>query len=546
MVSQPLRVVLLMRSPLAPAWIVELANALSSTDVFDVRALVAPDDSLTAHVHESRPKRSWAWVAEPYRTLERGSDRLAEDPFELVDVTRVLPALRLGVLSSGPPEILRAPIDVAVAADSTLAREHGVSQGLCARLGIWYSPELRRPEGSDGTQAVVETAAPGGHAWPQVRIYSVCRGSGAERLVKAADARLESLLAIRNRRAAAWAAASLVLAALEQVAGEGRKASEARTMSSPAQVQRPDDELASASPPPFARSRGALSGATCVAARVLKKAVFRQQWILGYQFGKGSQLAPTEMTRFVVPPADRFWADPHVLHVDGEYHLFFEDFSYRTGKAHISTLRMGDDGPIGESRVALQGDHHLSYPFVFHFGGEWFMIPESSQADRIDIYRAQELPARWKHFRTLMNRVRAVDTIVVEHDGRWWLFTTIQRLRGCSSMSHLYLFSADNPLSETWEPHPSNPIASGAAGARAAGSIMRRGDRLIRPAQDSRLSYGRQVHLNEITVMTRDDFQERPVGCLEPNARRGFIGLHTVSQAGDLTVVDLCRWRTRL
>ena len=145
-----------------------------------------------------------------------------------------------------------------------------------------------------------------------------------------------------------------------------------------------------------------------------------------------------------------------------------------------------------------------------------------------------------------MDGVRAVDTTLVEHEGRWWLFTTIRKLSGGSSVSHLYLFSADNPLSEVWEPHPMNPIASGAAGARSAGGIMSWDHRLIRPSQDSRGSYGRRICLSEILLMTRDDFRERPAGVLQPNEANGFVGLHTVSRARDLTIIDLLRWRTRL
>ena len=145
-----------------------------------------------------------------------------------------------------------------------------------------------------------------------------------------------------------------------------------------------------------------------------------------------------------------------------------------------------------------------------------------------------------------MDDVSAVDTTLHESGGRWWLFTTLRKLGDGSSMSHLYLFSADSPLSDRWEPHPMNPIASGAAGARAAGGIMQRDCRLIRPSQDSRRAYGRRILFSEIVRMTREDFREKPAGSLEPNEAKGFVGLHTVSQARGLTIVDLCRWRTRL
>jgi hypothetical protein len=126
------------------------------------------------------------------------------------------------------------------------------------------------------------------------------------------------------------------------------------------------------------------------------------------------------------------------------------------------------------------------------------------------------------------------------------MFTTLFRLPGETSICLLYLFSSDHPIEGRWEPHPANPIASGAVGARSAGPVLRRDGRLLRVSQDSRELYGGGVELSEIASLTRDEYRERPADTLHPNQARGFIGLHTLSQVGDLTIVDLCRRRARL
>lgn len=271
----------------------------------------------------------------------------------------------------------------------------------------------------------------------------------------------------------------------------------------------------------------------------------RRQWMMAYVIASADDLAPTKATRWLVPSADRFWADPHVIRRDGDYHVFFEEQRYDAAEAHIATMRLTADGPIGPPVVALARDYHLSYPHLFTFEGEPYMIPESGQAGVIQAFRARAFPLGWEPVATLMTGVRAVDTTVFEQDGRWWLFTTIRRLQGESSLDCLYLFSADHPLSDEWRPHPGNPVAVGVAGGRSAGGILRLGSRLVRPAQDSTGAYGRRVRLYEIVKLTLDEYVEKPCGGLEPNEVRGFIGLHTISRAGDLTIVDLCRWRPR-
>ena len=546
-VHRPLRVVLLLRTLLAPAWMAELARILHAAPEFDVSALLVTHGSRGGPPKDRPPKRLERVVSRGCRSPGSGKGDFSRRPFALVDVREVVPALRVAVLpDSFCPGDAASAVDVAIAANTSLAREEYAARGLRFRLGVWYSPELDRPDGRVDFMPPFVEAGPLAFKGVAVTVQSVGAEPNLERQVMRADASRESLLAMKNRVDAAWGAASLVLAALEHACRDQRSGSGERSSDTPATASPGGESVLSDAASSRPRRPKLLFCAGRLASGAVKRATLKPQWLLAYQVGDLCNLAPRRNVRFVVPPADRFWADPQVVFADGEYHVFYEELSYRTGKGHIGTMRLGDSGPLDESRVALTSDCHLSYPFVFAFEGEWFMIPESAEAGRIDVFRADEFPTRWTLVRTLMDGVRAVDTTLVEHEGRWWLFTTIRKLSGGSSVSHLYLFSADNPLSEVWEPHPMNPIASGAAGARSAGGIMSWDHRLIRPSQDSRGSYGRRICLSEILLMTRDDFRERPAGLLQPNEAKGFVGLHTVSQARDLTIVDLLRWRTRL
>lgn len=540
-VHRALRVALLVRCPDAPVWIADVANALLVADAFDVSALVVPGGSGAPPVCASLSTRLAKRTADRCRDLGLGPGRSAQSPFTPTNLGKVLPSLPVHILSSGY-RATEAAIDVAVAADSYLAKEDYAARGLHFRLGAWYSPELDYPDRRVDLRSTFGTSGLRTPEQVAVTVNAVVGEPPVEREVMTADV---SLLAARNRADAAWGAASLVLAALEHACRYDRAAPVVRTTDSSA-TSRPGQHTRSGSTASRVRRPRLLSYAGRAAVGAAKRTALHGQWLLAYHFGDGLELAPNADTHFVAPPADRFWADPHVVFVDGEYHVFYEEYLYSSGKGHIGTMRLGDAGPLDESRVVLTSQCHLSYPFVFAFEGEWFMIPESAEARRIDVFRAEEFPIHWTFAATLMNDVRALDTTMVEHEGRWWLFTTIRRLSGRPSLSHLYLFSAESPLSEVWEPHPMNPIASGAAGARSAGSIMTHDNRLIRPSQDSCESYGRRIRFSEIALMTRTEFRERPAGGLEPNESVGFVGLHTVSHARDLTIVDLCRWRTRL
>ena len=453
--------------------------------------------------------------------------------------------MSIDVVNGGDGGLTETPIDVAVAVDRQLAHAAFATGGFNVPRGVWFSPQLIDRTASIGAPRSGYTMeACGAPERLSVTIRSVCEPSGAERAVASADVPLESVYAGRNRATAAWGAAALMLGALERARADRPLPDTAGADKPRALTPSSEGDEGSitpgftALPRRFARVRRAAEAAR-------RRPVSRRQWLLAYHFGTSGALTPTNDTRLVVPPPDRYWADPHVAIVSGDYHVFFEEFVFSEGKGHIATMRLGKAGPQDVSRVALSVEHHLSYPFTFEFEGDWYMIPECAQSGRIDLHRADDFPLRWTPVKTLMDAVSAVDTTLVEHEGRWWLFATIRKLSGTTPVSNLYLFSAGSPLSQEWEPHPLNPIVSGSAGARCAGGFIRNGDRLVRPAQDARSSYGSGIQLSEIVRMTRNEYRERPAGALEPNRSSGFIGLHTLTKRGDLTMVDLCRWRTR-
>ena len=140
--DRPLRVALLLRSPIAPVWIVELASGLLTADAVEVRALVVPRESPAEHTSVCPASSLRGGAHREGRTPRRRPEHPVRDPFTLVDVSRVLPNLRFETSGLRHCDV---SIEVAVAVDSSLARG-SQPQGIRPRLGIWYSPELRSSE----------------------------------------------------------------------------------------------------------------------------------------------------------------------------------------------------------------------------------------------------------------------------------------------------------------------------------------------------------------------------------------------------------------
>ncbi len=238
----------------------------------------------------------------------------------------------------------------------------------------------------------------------------------------------------------------------------------------------------------------------------------------------------------IAPPKGRFWADPFLLDVGEDTHLFFEDVDYATGKGVISHLAITADGKRTPPQVVLERDYHLSYPFVFEWDGQVYMIPETAQHRTIELYRAVEFPARWELVATLFDGVHAVDATLLEHGGRLWLFTNVAPPGG-SSDDELFAFCADSPFGP-WVPHPMNPIVSDVRRARPAGRPFMHDGELVRPSQDCSSRYGGAIVLNRVEVLSETDYREVTVGRIDPDWHPRCVGTHTINRSNRYEVID--------
>lgn len=195
-------------------------------------------------------------------------------------------------------------------------------------------------------------------------------------------------------------------------------------------------------------------------------------------------------------------ADPFAIQVDGTWFLFFEMCVHDSPHAVIAAASSRDLlawQPLG---IVLDTGHHLSYPFVFEHGGEIFMMPESKKARAVTIYRAVDFPLRWEPVRTIL-RGKFFDSSLVQHDGRWWLFT------GWLSYA-LRLFHADHPLGP-WRPHAWPCLRFHAPGAaRPGGRPVVIDGQVIRFAQDNVARYGHRLRAWRVTHLTPTWFAEEP------------------------------------
>ena len=245
--------------------------------------------------------------------------------------------------------------------------------------------------------------------------------------------------------------------------------------------------------------------------------------------------------RWIESPKGHFYADPFVLERDGQNWLFFEDYDYQRERGAIACADVSPGGEMGEARLVLEADTHLSYPYIFSEGDSIYMIPENGLAEVVQLYRCTRFPEQWSPVAELFHGP-AVDTSVWKQDGKWWFFTTLLDRLGQGIA--LYLFFSES-LTGPWLYHPANPISHDVRNARGAGRLFQKDGKLIRPSQSSIIRYGYSFALNEVVKLTQAEYQERPILSVGPNWRPGLQATHTYNRTGSIEVIDGQTFRQR-
>jgi len=238
----------------------------------------------------------------------------------------------------------------------------------------------------------------------------------------------------------------------------------------------------------------------------------------------------------MLPPKDRFYADPFLIEREGKTHLFLEDFRYSEERAVISYCELGLDGFPSTPVEVLRRPYHLSYPFLFENDRQMYMIPETKENRTVELYRATNFPNEWTLEAVLLNNIYAVDATIKKINDKFWMFAGISNGR-YSNCDELGLFFAD-ALTGPWTPHPLNPVVSDVRRARPAGALFNEGERLIRPSQDCARAYGYALVFSEVVTLNENEYEERVIARLDPDWARGNLGTHTYTRTDRFEVID--------
>ncbi|RZD47016.1 MAG: hypothetical protein CXT78_03140 [Thaumarchaeota archaeon] len=261
-----------------------------------------------------------------------------------------------------------------------------------------------------------------------------------------------------------------------------------------------------------------------------------EQWGILFDFDQKA-FDSIEKSNKIYAPKDRYYADPFIIKKNEDYFVFIEEVIYQQQKGHISYFKIDKNGNYNLPEKILENKYHMSYPFVFEFEDNYYMIPETSENKSIDLYKCKKFPDQWEFEKTIIKNINAVDSTLLRKNNKWWLFTSIQFMESSPNDS-LSIFYSDDLFSDKWTPLPKNPVVSDVRKSRSAGKIFELNGEHYRPAQDCAGGYGKGIIFNKIITLNESEYYEEEVKSIYSEFDNTIEGIHTFAQCEKLRIFD--------
>ena len=270
------------------------------------------------------------------------------------------------------------------------------------------------------------------------------------------------------------------------------------------------------------------------------KRIFKKDysnWVLGLIYGDINQIN-LKKTIFLKSPITEFWADPFLFINKKRKYVFFEKFLKKENKGILSVGEIKNNKLINIKNI-LNKNYHLSYPFVFKRGKSFFLIPETHENKRLEVYISKKFPYEWKLYSTAFHGEIVADPTILSYKKKLWLFINKTKKKLNKLNKDLYIYQIDNLKLSKIIPHKKNPVISNLIGGRNAGNFFIEKNKIYRPSQINKKNiYGYGICISEIKKLDIKDYAENRIKLIKPNLLKNLKGVHHLSKKGKYTLMD--------
>lgn len=266
------------------------------------------------------------------------------------------------------------------------------------------------------------------------------------------------------------------------------------------------------------------------------------EWKVAYRETNNSSFLDDRTVDFqlVDTPEGTWAADPFLYKsLDGHIYLFYELFINNQNKGVIAFSKY-DGTRFSSPTIAIEEKFHLSFPCIFDYKDNIYMIPESGADKAIKLYRCVHFPEKWSMEKVLLNNINSSDTIVWDNGIDLYCIASI--LEGSASKARNDIYKFDNNMDLV--PLSKGDYAS-EDGIRNAGLILNKNNQHLRPGQYCpNGQYGKGLVFWNAGGLLNDNFAESKMFTVLTSEMNSEIsdkydGIHTYNSIEEMECVDL-------
>jgi hypothetical protein len=205
--------------------------------------------------------------------------------------------------------------------------------------------------------------------------------------------------------------------------------------------------------------------------------------------------------------------------------------SLRLHKGGIITVAKNKEPLI--FKTILEEDFHFSYPHIFNYKDNIYMIPETFQSKELRLYKCINFPYEWKLEKILLNKMLCDSTTFII-DNYFYIFTS--EVRQDKKPCDNYLMRTKDLLNDKLEIYKTNILPKN---YRGGGNVFYSNNELYIPIQPGKPDikiYGEKLLIYKIIKNNNDIKFEYNNEIVKPNDMKG---IHHLSNYDNKFYCDL-------
>lgn len=267
--------------------------------------------------------------------------------------------------------------------------------------------------------------------------------------------------------------------------------------------------------------------------KIIRKLFYLNAWNIGYRTINDDSLPinDVKIKYKLLPTTDsKYYADPFVFKYNNDIYLFAEYMNRYSGKGTIAVSKF-ENGKFSKFSEVLKEDFHLSYPNVFSYNGQIYMIPETSAAGQVRLYKSVDFPNKWSLEKILIDDEKPyVDTsLFFDEEGKiylylFWIENGEKQSKYCSFDMSTYQITEIDKENICVE--------------RPAGNPFLNDKNMLRAVQNCGEYYGKSMFVVDVDTETViGEITDKNL-ILDPNVKK-LTGMHTLNRIEGFEVIDI-------